>query len=252
MSTVTVKPKAQRMNWPEFYGWLRRNVHPGEHAFVVGSTGEGKSVLLGKVVPLFGRNIVVLDGKGGDDPSLKWPGFEHTDRWPPPQEQAGLFTYGVLGKERPPIRVIVTRKVKDRSDFPKMRELFETVLDDLLRRKGKKVYAVVIDEAQIVSDPIEGMGLKRHIGPLIRTKRYDGMSVIQATQWPTWIGPSSSREAMHRWAFRVDALDEMRELAKKFGEDPATFVPVMKSLRPYEFVYKHKRSRLVVVSKVKR
>ena len=254
MATVATarRTKVERVPWDAYYRWLRRNVKAGEHGFLVGSTGEGKSYLARKVIPLFGANIVVLDGKGGDDPSLQWPGFAVIDHWPPKAERWGVVRAFTTGERPGPIRVVVTKPVTSYAVLPEMRDLFLDVLTDLIGRKGRRVFALYVDEAQIVSDPIEGMGLKRLIGPLIRTKRYDGMSVIQATQWPTWIGASSSREATHRWAFRVDDVESMRELAKKFGEHPTEFVPVLESLRKHEFVYKHKGTRRIFVSKVTR
>ena len=251
-TTVSRETRIERVPWARFYAWLRRNVHPGEHGFVVGSTGEGKSYLARKVIPLTGYNIVVLDGKGGDDPSLQWPGFLRSGKWPAPAERFGMVRAFAVGERPRPLRVIVTKPVKGYETLPEMRDLFSRVLHDLIGRKGRDVASLYVDEAQIVSDPIEGMGLKRYIGPLIRTKRYDGMSVWQATQWPTWIGPSSSREATHRFAFRVDDLNDQRELAKKFGEDPRTFMPAYQSLRRFEFVYKHKPTGLLVISKVAR
>src|SRR5206468_1021531 len=114
-------------------------------------------------------------------------------RWPPPAEQMRHFDT-LLGRETPPIRVLVTRPIRSAGDLPVMRDLFERVLLDLFPRKGRRVFALYVDEMQIIADPREGMGLGLYIGPLLRTKRYHGMSVITATQYPTWIPKSSYRE----------------------------------------------------------
>jgi hypothetical protein len=242
--------RVERMAWPAYLRWLRRNVKAGEHGVIIGSTGSGKSWLAREVVPLFGRNIVILDGKGGDDPSLAWPGFERITRWPPPAESQA-WTHALLGRETPPMRVLVTRKIRSADDLPDMRDLFQQVLRDLFPRKGRHVFALYVDEAQIVSDPREGMGLARYVGPLLRTKRYHGMSIIQATQFPTWIGRASYRETSHRWLFRLDDETSSDELGKIAGNRKA-LLPVLDNLRRHEFLYYNRNAQRYIVSKVGR
>lgn len=245
------RAKVERVPWPRFLAWLRRNVHAGEHAVIVGSTGSGKSHLAREVVPLFGRNIVVLDGKGGDDPSLKIPGFRHIHRWPPPDERWGAVRGQVTGEARRPIRVLLTRPIKTADDFAHMSVLFEAALRDLFPRKGSRVFALYVDEMQIIADPREGMGLGKYIGPLLRTKRYDGMSVITATQYPTWIPLSSYRESTHRWLFPIRDEDSQEKLGRIAG-NRKLLIPVLDSLKRYEFLYYHAPSGRYVVSKVGR
>ncbi len=241
--------KVERVPWNRFKAWLRRNVHAGEHAVMVGSTGSGKSYLAREVVPLFGRNIVILDGKGGDDPSLRIPGFSTITRWPPPDERWGVVRGLVTGEKQGPIRVLLTRPINSADDFPMMRGLFESALRDLFPRKGSKVFALYVDEMQIIADPREGMGLGRYIGPLLRTKRYDGMSVITATQYPTWIPKSSYRESTHRWLFPIRDEESQEGLGRIAG-NRKLLVPLLDSLKRYEFLYYNAPLGRYMVSKV--
>jgi hypothetical protein len=249
MATVAVERKIERAPWPAFRSWLRRNVKAGEHAVIVGSTGSGKSYLAREVVPMFGRNIVILDGKGGDDPSLKIPGFTHVYKWPPPDERWGAVRGMVTGEKQGPIRVLLTRPIKTADDFAHMRILFEQALRDLFPRKGKKVFALYVDEMQIIADPREGMGLGRYIGPLLRTKRYHGMSVVTATQYPTWIPKSSYRESTHRWLFPIRDEESQEGLGRIAG-NRKLIIPILDSLKRYEFLYYHAPTGRYVVSKV--
>ncbi len=237
MSVATkAEAKVERQPWATFYQRLRRNVKAGEHGFIVGSTGSGKSVLAREVVPLFGRNIVVLDGKGGDDPSLRFPGFVKLNRWPPQLDHDFIRT--LSGTREEPRRFIVTRKIVKPDDLGKMAVLFESVLRDLFPRKGKDVFALYVDEMQIIADPREGMGLGRYIGPLIRTKRYHGMSVITATQYPTWIPKSSYRETTHRFFFPIGDEESNDHLGKITGRRK-TILPILDTLSRHEFLYMH-------------
>src|SRR6267378_7591578 len=230
------------MAWPDYLRWLRRHVKAGEHAVIIGSTGSGKSWLAREVVPLFGRNVVVLDGKGGDDPSLRFPGFRTLNRWPPPVESFHPISRHVFGREPAPVRVLVTRPVRSYAAFPEMRDLFATVLRDLMPRKGRRVYALYVDEMQIIADPREGMGLGHLIGPLLRTKRYHGMSVVTATQYPTWIPKSSYRETTHRWFFPIEDEESSRRLGEISGHRRGV-IPVLERLRRHEFLYQHVPTR---------
>ena len=246
MPTTTAKPLT-RMPWEDYRRMIRRRVKAGEHGVIIGSTGSGKSVLAREVVPLFGRNIVILDGKGGDDPSLDFPGFHRITRWPPPEE-SDIFR-AMSSRAREPIRVHLAPKVKRMSDFQGMGDEFKKTLASLFTRKGSKVFALYVDEMQIVADPREGMGLGGMIGPLIRTKRYHGMSVITATQYPTWIPKSSYRETTHRWFFRIDDEESLKRLGEISGRR-AEIMPHLESLRRYEFLYQFTHGKDFVISKV--
>ncbi len=240
----------ERVPWASFYGWLRRNVKAGEHAVLVGSTGSGKSYLARKVVPLFGANIVILDGKGGDDPSLKIPGFKTITSWPPKGESWEVTRSLVTGNAPRPQRVLLTRPINDADDFPAMRAVFERCLRDLFPRKHDRVYALYVDEMQIIADPREGMGLGKYIGPLLRTKRYHGMSVVTSTQYPTWIPKSSYRESTHRWLFPIRDEESQEGLGRIAG-NRKMLVPILNSLSRYEFLYYHAPSGKYIISKVK-
>ena len=244
------KTRVERMPWASYLAWLRRNVKAGEHAVIVGSTGSGKSFLARKVVPLFGRNIVILDGKGGDDPSLRIPGFRTITQWPPPSERWEVTRNLVTGRPTRPQRVLLTRPINSEADFPAMKVVFEQALRDLFPRRGDKVYALYVDEMQIIADPREGMGLGRYIGPLLRTKRYHGMSVVTATQYPTWIPKSSYRESTHRWLFPIRDEESQEGLGRIAG-NRKMLIPILDSMKRYEFLYYHAPSGRYVISKVR-
>lgn len=243
-----------RVPWEDFRRKLRRRIHAGEHAVIIGSTGSGKSFLAREVVPMFGRNIVVLDGKGGDDPSLVFPGFTTIRSWPPPAEGA-LFRSFSGRKAREPIRVHLAPKVRTITDALPGGALWSEsrkVLQDLYTRKGGKVFALYVDEMQIIADPREGLGLGKLIGPLLRVKRYDHMSVVTATQYPTWIPRSSYRETTHRFFFAIEDEESRKRLGEISGRR-AEITPVLDSLRPHEFAYQDvRRPREFLVSKVRR
>lgn len=248
----TITP--ERMDWAAFRTMFRRRFEEGHHVFVVGPTGSGKSILLREIVRAQpSRNWVLLDAKGGDDPSLEIDGYETITSWPPPDGLPDLFDderlltrlRKVIGLERveqsepeppKPRHVRLAPPLADLRDFGPQRAVFKRTLQDVFRRKGAERYSVVIDEAQIIADPREGMGLNAEIGAILRVKRFHKVSMVLATQYPVWIPKSSYAEARHRFFFRLND----HERAVRAGEiagDRKGVPPLLKALRQHEFLY---------------
>lgn len=244
----------ERMDWPAFNTMFRRRFEEGHHVFVVGPTGSGKSILLGAIVKSQPkRNWVILDAKGGDDPSLDLPGYETIKSWPPTDGFPTVFDDERLltrlrralklealvepePEERKPRHVRLAPPLANLRDFGPQRRLFKITLEDVFARKGTERYSVVIDEAQILADPREGMGLNAEIGAILRVKRFHHVSMVLATQYPVWIPKSSYAEARHRFFFRLND----HERAVRAGEiagDRKGVPPLIKSLRQHEFLY---------------
>lgn len=243
----------ERMDWRTFRSTFARRFEEGHHVFVVGPNGSGKSILLGEIVGCQPkRNWVIMDAKGGDDPSLDLPGYELIRSWPPGdgfptvfEDERALTRLRRWLKLEPepldepppgPRHVRLAPALVRMTDFGPQRKVFARALDDLFTRKGAERYSIVIDEAQIIADPREGMGLGGYIGPILRMKRYHKVSLVLATQYPTWIPKSSHAEARHRFFFRLPD----HERAVRAGEiagDRKLVPPLIKSLRQHEFLY---------------
>lgn len=248
MTTSTRTPaNVERMAWPDFLRRFKRRVKAGEHGVLVGSTGSGKSVLAREVVHLFGRNVVVLDAKGGDDPSLNFPGFERITKWPPRIEQD--WRRSVFDEARKePIRVRLAPRIRKMSDLPGMRDTFAGALDDLFTRRGDRVFSIYIDELGVFADPRQ-MKLGPKVEVLLQQLRYRGGSVVTGMQFPTWLPKPAYRETSHRFFFRVKDRDSRLYLSSITGERDEV-EPAMRSLGRFEFLYQDIHADRFVVSKV--
>jgi hypothetical protein len=241
--------RVERMRWDDYFAWLRRNVKAGEHGVIIGFTGSGKSVLAGNVVPLFGRDIVAFDNKGGDDAEVSnWRGFKQVSTWPVPM-QPGIMDQ-IMGRRPKPRRYILAPRKDRMSDLPKARSVFSNALDDLFTRKGERVSALYVDELGELADPRK-MGLGPKVEVLLQQMRYRGGSIVTAMQWPTWLPKPAWRETRHRWVFRVQSEEDRRYLGSILG-DRRTVEPIMAKLSMHSFLYQHVPTGRLIVSKVKR
>jgi energy-coupling factor transporter ATP-binding protein EcfA2 len=257
-----------RVEWPTFRRSFARRFQKGHHVFVVGPNGSGKSVLVSEIVrsqPK--RNWMILDAKGGDDPSLDMEGFERAVKWPH-EDASAIIGQGPLSlmdrarralgldeldlepeRDREPRHVRLAPPIRVYEDLIPMRKYFDHALRDAFVAKGEDVWSVVIDEAQIIADPREGMGLGHRIAPFLRTKRYHGASMVLATQYPVWIPKSSHGEARHRFFFRLYEHERLQGAGEIAG-DRKRIPAVIQALRPHEFLYQDAFTRKLVVSRV--
>lgn len=240
--------KIERMDWEDYLRWVKRRLHAGEHGVIIGSTGSGKSILAREVVPMFGRNIVVVDGKGGDDPSLAFPGFNVVRAWPP-REESSIMRAISPSRAREPIRVVFSPKKEKMADLARNRDLFSNLLDDLFTRKRARVFTVYFDELGELADP-KKMGLGSKVEVLHQQMRYRKGSVITSMQFPTWLPKPAYRETKHRWIFRVMDEDSMKFLASITGHRQE-IMPVMQKLRRFEFIHQDIWADKIVISKVR-
>lgn len=254
----------EKMDPKAFARYWRRTFKNGQHVFVVGPTGSGKSVLLNSIArwdPL--HSWVILDAKGGDDPSLDVDGFDLIRTWPPKQGDVpqppdlitkirrafGLDAMPEIARSNEPIHVRLGPRIDVYEDLDRMKAIFDGALRDLFARKPPDIFNIIIDEAQIIADPKEGFGLGRRIGPILRTKRYHECSLVLATQYPVWIPKSSHNEARHRFFFRLYEHERLQGAGEIAG-DRKRIPDVIQSLKPHEFLYQDAEKRRLIRSRV--
>ncbi len=256
---------AERVAWKPFRASFSRRWKPGEHVFVFGYTGSGKSELNRKLLQMApSRNWLVIDAKGGDDPSLVIEGYEPIRTWPPgriqppPQVERAMSRFRrFIGLDKPnapppeePAHYRLAPPLLRFEDINRQASVFDAALRDVFARRGSRVYSVLIDEGQIVAMPSpEGMGLGNRVGPILRQKRYHGCSLVLSTQYPIWIPKSTHGEARHRFVFRMLERDRTIGASEILGDRQA-FVPLINGLREHEFLYQDAVSRKLAISKV--
>ncbi len=259
--------QVRRYPWRDFRPWFRRNFTRGQHVFVVGKTGSGKSYLLREIIS--GKpdwDWVILDAKGGMDPSLQIPGFRTGHEWPPTEEQIvpamlsfpdqmrRWFSELVRGPLEPELAEREPKRVHfapPKVDDAQLHAIFDRVLKDLsLRGEHDGFGGIVFDEGNTIAGAKNdgGLGLYNRLSPMFRTKRFERTSLVIGTQYPSWIPKSAYNETTHRFFFRVADEDRRKRIAEIAGnKEVAALIP---RLRKHEFLYHHEDRDLYFISKV--
>lgn len=227
------------MPWDNFLRWFGRNWYAGEHVILLGPAGRGKTYLASRILPLR-RYVVAIDIKGGKDPSLsldRLDGFRNTSSWPHPKERQ-------LVKTGEPLRLRLAPPNGRPTDLPAMRSTVRDCLNDVYIRGGWSVY---LDECRVVVDPRAGMGLGREVENLILVKRFEGVSVITASQAPRWIPHAAYDQSVHAFFWRNRDREVVKRLAEIAGGiDRREIESAVASLGFHEVLYVGgKRERMI-------
>jgi energy-coupling factor transporter ATP-binding protein EcfA2 len=257
----------ERIPWKRFRPWFKRNFAAGQHVFVVGRTGSGKSYLLRELIGTKPDwDWVVLDAKGGKDPSLSLPGFQTITEWPPaaespvaamlslPEQMRRWFDRWVHGDgdepatEREPIHVHFAPPKTESDDD--LRAAFDKVLRNLYTRGAEDGYSIVFDEGNTIAGMRNdgGLGLYHRVSPLFRVKRFESSSLVIATQYPSWVPRSVYGETSHQFYFHVNDEDRRKRIAEIAGDKQVA--GVVAGLRKHDFLYHNVDRDLYYVSKV--
>lgn len=234
----------ERKPWPAFLRWFGRNWYAGEHVILLGPAGRGKTYLAARILPLR-RYVVAIDIKGGKDPSLsldRLDGFVNTSTWPHPKERK-LVQQG-------PLRLRLAPPNDRPEQLPAMRATVRSCLTDVYVRGGWSVY---LDECRVVVDPRAGMGLGREVENLILVKRFEGVSVITASQAPRWIPHAAYDQSVHAFFWRNRDREVVKRLAEiSGGFDRREIETAVAGLGFHEVLYVGGKDERMIVTEVDR
>jgi hypothetical protein len=246
--------EVRNVPWPQFRRWFVRHFDPGEHVFVVGMNGTGKSWVMREIYLAKPKwSWVILDAKGGADPSLDVDGFRTITKWPPSEDSPPVFAFpenlrrwfdrSIKGhdperRDRDPVRVRFAPP--KHPDDAVLRGQFEHVLRDLYMRGTGSYQGVAFDEGNMLAGMKNdgGLGLYARVSPLFRTKRFEGTSLVIGTQYPSWTPPSIYNEVKHRFIFYMNDTERQKRMGEIMGlrvEAP----PLIRSLPKHTFLYQH-------------
>lgn len=237
--------KIERMDWATFLRYLHRVWKPGDHLVELGPAGGGKSFLASEILDTH-KYIVALDIKGLRDPSIirlvDEKGFIPITSWPVKDEKKRL-------KDHLPLRYVLSPPNKEPGDLYRMGGIFREVLQDIYRRGGWSVY---LDELRVVCDANKGMDLGGDVENLILVSRYQGTSVIGASQAPRWIPHAMYDQAVHAFFFNNrDHLVVQRLAEIAGGADRREIAAIVRNLRHREVLYVGGANRRMIVTKAK-
>lgn len=196
--------KIPEISWAELQGELVARMEPGQHMAVLGTTGTGKTTFLLHLLELLAdqrRSHVVAIGTKARDRTLKRTGWPIIKRWPPNHEQregrrvilwppysapstAGLTTAGVI------------------SD----------ALDEIMMEGA---WRIGIDELAYLT---ETLGLRSTLDEYWNGARSSRISLIGATQRPTWLPRSAVSQVDWVVCFRINDVDDRTRAAEILGD----------------------------------
>lgn len=192
----------------------------GEHLFIAGDTGSGKTYLESKILVL--RDHVMVCRVKPDD--IVFDGFAKIDSL----KKLGYRRFGNDGRR---INRFLLHPEYNRQQFE-----IGTFLEKAYKDGG---WTVAIDEAYYATQILK---LERPINKLLTQGRSKKISVVIGVQRPAWISRFAISQATHAFIFRVEGRD-LKALSDALSP---TVVKPIQDLREHDFIYFNRATRQVI------
>lgn len=204
---------------------------PGQHTILFGSTGRGKTTLLGKMLGMPGmpKSDGLIITQLGPDAALAHLG-KPVRSWPPPLLDVMLLDYKDRGV--PLIRRYQPLPKKP-EDFIPIRRQNSKILRWMF---GRHNFTLVIPDLQIVTDP-GMMGLGKEVDQLIITMRKRGSGAFLDAQAPRWIPTSCKDNTQHLIVWPTRNEDTIKSLGRIIGVDWRIITSLFKSMHYHDALW---------------
>ncbi len=212
----TAPERVEGVTWDQFLVALRRGSatpkirawQPGDHAALVGPTGEGKTTFAVGILRLR-KWVLALDPKG-EDTTLGKSGFVRITGLPPP----GRIQQDVA--EDKPARLIVGGSARTADEDAALEHLMSEALDYARRSGGWTLY---VDEFQLLGDQ-RMFRLGSRVERMLITARKEGTSVVTSFQAMAWVPKAAVRQATAFVVlFATRDRDMIKATAQGMGRD---------------------------------
>lgn len=232
------------LSWPAYLDWLKGKKttaraggrtfplppgwKPGQHAALVGPTGEGKST---HGVGMIGLRkwVVALDPKGEDE-TLEASGYERVTKIPPPRRQdASIWKRVDEGK---PVGLVVGFEPRTDDEDRAMHALMRGCVNWTRRSRGWTCY---IDEFELMSSA-RMMGLGADIERMLITARRAGTSIVTSFQSPAWVSKHATRQASLCVVWPTRDRKMIQTVAEGMGRDWRTLAAAIDELPPFHSI----------------
>jgi hypothetical protein len=227
---------APLVRWSRLARQLSARIEPGEHVTIVGPTGAGKSTVLVELAEMF-PDVVLVVTKRRDEllSGLRRRGW--TVERDIGQLQRGprmSFFERYFGEPAaPPMRVVFwprpgsTIKATRKAQAEQVRALL-----DWAHNRGR--VAIGIDEAMYA---VEDLRLAAELRTLWHEGRASGISLLAASQRPSWLPKSAYSSPTYLAMFRTNDPDDLKRLADIGGAiDPKPLGRELRLLHRHEFL----------------
>jgi hypothetical protein len=229
------------LSWEENLSWLagKKTSHtvggrvmplpapwkPGQHAALIGPTGEGKST---HGVGMLGLRkwVVALDPKGEDE-TLKASGYERVTKIPPPKRQDAAIWKRV--QEGKPVGLVVGFEPRTDEEDRAMHALMRDCITWTRRTRGWTVY---VDEFELLSSQ-RMFRLGPDIERMLITARRAGTSMVTSFQSPAWVSKHATRQASLCVVWPTRDRQMIKTVAEGMGRDWRTLAAAIDELPPF-------------------
>ena len=203
----------------------------GEHIFVVGDTGEGKTYLEEKLLK-YRHSVLYLKSKPDD---IKFPTFRKIKS----TFDVGKWRFDDAGK-------LVTKwLIEPKSNsYLDQRQEFKRAYDKAWHEGG---WTVVVDEAFFQTKKLH---LGDDIDMLVTQGRSKHITMVVGCQRPAWISLFPMSQSTHAFIFGCEGKD-----LKRLGEayTPRIIKPVQElNAEKHDFVYYNRRTKVITIGNANR
>lgn len=221
----------EHVPWEVFRRRFGMRWSQGEHVVIIGPTGQGKTELATRLLPI--RSHVVVFGAKGRDTTLDQlltAGYERAGSWNGLQD-----VYD---------RIVLWPQIKGAEHWREQREVFADAMAAIYRSGG---WCTVFDEVVYMA---RFLRLERELEFLLQQGRSAGISVMAMTQRPAFIPLAFYDQSSHVFVFKDPDTRNIQREAEFTGTDRRFFHGLVHSLKKHEFVYYNKDTGYMARSKV--